>query len=833
MSRGRLSDAQPSFVMPDKNRKIFQVKTQTKIILLLSIITAIFITGLSLIKKYESEREELLLKKNIFDKNTLYDRISRLEGASLEMFAYDSSNWDDMVAFVNSSGKSHRFIDSLLPGFNVNAMWVYNAELELVYATPNMVRSGMKNINIHPEFFSTLFSRSYFCHFFIDTPLGMMEIQSAPIQPSSDTERKTPPQGFLFAGRLWNEFYLNELSILTDSNIELLPVNDTALFESIYDMEKGMLTFSRIRNGWDKKPLVQIRIESQTPITKQLYQSSQNQFILITLFTLLILLMMTVLLVRWINMPLKKISLSLDRENPEIIDSLKHENSEFGNLARLVLRFFNQKSELESSEERFRSVVQTAADAIICIDQKGNIVFWNKEAENIFGYSYDEIIDRPAYLILSERHKKDYEILIAQLDSDTPVKFSRRPIEVSGLKKNGREFPMELSEAEWKTDTGIFVTAIARDISERKLAQSELEKSEKRFRDTIENSLTGRFIVQNDRIVYTNKEQAVLFGPIPENYTFSEFKNIHPEDIQKAKEFCHHLITGKSVTLDINLRIFPFDRLNSSAHMKWVSCRGTMIDYQGREALFVNMMDITRFMELEQLLRIEDKMGSLGRVAAGIAHEIRNPLTGINSYLYTLKNIAEESNEKNIFRDILTEIQSASNKIESVIKRVMDFSKPGQPNFSQIDINTPVQEALQLSAVTLRKNDISLNYDFAPDLPQCLADSHMIEQVVLNLINNAVQAMSAVTGEKMLEIFTAADKKSILITISDAGPGITDDMKGKIFDPFYTTKSDGSGIGLSLCQRIITDHSGTIRIETNRFRGASFIIELPITAKNN
>lgn len=793
--------------------------------------TVIFITGLSIIKSYESKREELLLKKNIFDKNTLYDRISRLEGASLEMFVYDSSNWDDMVAFAESSGENHRFIDALLPGFNVDAVWIYSADLNRVYTTPNMVSSGMKDINIDQAFFPTLFSRSYFCHFFINTPLGIMEIQSAPIQPSSDFERKSRPRGFLFAGRLWNRFYLNELSILTNSKIELIPVTGTALSESSYDMEKGTLTFSRIRNGWDKKPLVQIRIESQTPITKQLYQSSQNQFMLITVFTLVIITMMTVLLVRWINVPLKKISRSLDREDPDIISPLQNENSEFGNLARLVLRFFKQKSELESSEERFRSVVQTAADAIICIDNKGKIVFWNKEAENIFGYSYDEIINQPAYMILSEHHKKDYEILIAQLSSDKPVKFSRRPIEVSGLKKNGQEFPMELSEAEWKTDNGIFVTAIARDISERKLAESQLEKSEKRFRDTVENSLTGRFIVQNDRIVYTNKEQAILFGPIPEDYAFSEFKNTHPDDVQKAKTFCRNLLSEKAVTLDINLRIFPFDKINSSTHMKWVNCRGTLIDYQGQQALFINMMDITRFMELEQLLRIEDKMSSLGRVAAGIAHEIRNPLTGINSYLYTLKNIAENLEDNVIFKDILTEIQSASNKIESVIKRVMDFSKPGHPNFSQIDINAPVQEALQLSAVTLRKNDISVTYDFSPVLPKCLADPHMIEQVVLNLINNAVQAMSAGTGEKLLELITAADEKSVLITVSDAGPGISEDSKDKIFDPFYTTKSDGSGIGLSLCQRIITDHSGSIRIETNQWNGASFIIELPITHK--
>ncbi len=808
------------------------MKTQTKIILLLLLMTTFFITALSTIKGYESKREELLLKKNIYDKNTLYDRISRLEGTSLEMFSYDSSNRNDMVDFVNhgTPEKAYRFIEELLPGFNVDAVWIYNNDLKLLYSTKNISDTPMKDIKVHPDFFSTLFSRSYFSHFFINTPLGIMEIQSAPIQPALDTERKTKPQGFLFAGRLWTETYINELSFLTESTIELLPIQDKTLFESSYDKEKGVLTFSRIRNGWDKKPLIQIRIESNTPITKQLYLSSQKQFVLLFCFTITIILMMSVLLVRWINVPLKKISASLDKEDPKIILDLKNKNTEFGNLARMILRFFSQKAELESSEERFRSVVQTAADAIFCINQQGNIVFWNKEAENIFNYSDNEVVNKPAYMILSELHKKDYENLIAQLSSANPIKFSTRPIEVLGLKKDGTEFPMELSEAVWKTEDETFVTAIARDITGRKHAEDQLEKSEKRFRDIVENSLTGRFIVQDDIIVYINKEQSILFGPIPDQYNFSTFKNIHHEDINKVKEFCDSLLSGNAVTLDVDLRLYPFDRLNSPAHMKWVNCRGTLIDYQGREALFINMVDITRSMELEQLLRIEDKMGSLGRVAAGIAHEIRNPLTGINSYLYTLKNLSEEYKDDGISKDIIQEIQSASNKIESVIKRVMDFSKPGHPKLSLVIINEPIQEALNLSMATLSKSDITVSLNLADDLPSCTADPHMVEQVILNLINNAVQAMSSANSKKELAINSSSDDKFIIITIADSGPGIPEEIRDKIFDPFYTTKTDGSGIGLSLCQRIITDHSGLIRIETNRWGGANFIIELPITS---
>jgi len=180
---------------------------------------------------------------------------------------------------------------------------------------------------------------------------------------------------------------------------------------------------------------------------------------------------------------------------------------------------------------------------------------------------------------------------------------------------------------------------------------------------------------------------------------------------------------------------------------------------------------------------------------------------------------------------MIGEIQSASNKIESVIKRVMDFSRPGHPKLTQININDPIQEALNLSVATLRRCSITMDLKLAPELPPCTADSHMIEQVILNLINNSVQAMSSSENERNLEIITSANEKTISIRISDSGPGIAQEIRDQIFDPFYTTKTDGSGIGLSLCRRIITDHRGSINIETSTWGGANFIIELPITEK--
>ena len=242
----------------------------------------------------------------------------------------------------------------------------------------------------------------------------------------------------------------------------------------------------------------------------------------------------------------------------------------------------------------------------------------------------------------------------------------------------------------------------------------------------------------------------------------------------------------------------------------------------------INMIDMTKAKELEHLLTIQDKMASLGRVAAGMAHEIRNPLSGINIYLNTLKKLHHRTGSEDKVKQILGQVQSASRKIESVIRRVMDFAKPGEPKLRLMDLNGPIMEALNLSAVTMRKSGISLEKDLCEKLPPCKADPNLIEEMVLNLLNNAAGAMKTMTAGKKIVVTSSVKGDGIILTVSDSGPGIAAEIKNKIFDPYFTTKSDGTGIGLSISHRIVTDHGGTITVSDSDLGGAEFRIEIPI-----
>jgi PAS domain S-box-containing protein len=364
-------------------------------------------------------------------------------------------------------------------------------------------------------------------------------------------------------------------------------------------------------------------------------------------------------------------------------------------------------------------------------------------------------------------------------------------------------------------------------IIERKQAEESLRVSERRLRDLVENSLVGILILQDDQVVFKNPELVRLMGSSPGGFDLSEFDNIHPADVDKVKAVFQELSCGDSDKLDMEFRFYPEGKGGQPSDMKWIHFRASLIEHAGKNAVLINMMDVTRAKELEQLLFVQDKMASLGRVAAGIAHEIRNPLSGINIYINTLSKLYARDDSSQKVHEILKSLQSASHRIESVIRRVMDFSKPSAPRMVLADMNDPIQEAIQLMKVTLRKRGIGIEADLDPDLPQRMMDPRMIEEVIVNLIVNAADAMEHSDGAKNIHIRSSADNGRIVAKIADEGPGVPPVLKDKIFDPFFTTKNDSTGIGLNLCQRIIQDHGGSISVGRGQSGGAEFTIVLP------
>ncbi len=247
-----------------------------------------------------------------------------------------------------------------------------------------------------------------------------------------------------------------------------------------------------------------------------------------------------------------------------------------------------------------------------------------------------------------------------------------------------------------------------------------------------------------------------------------------------------------------------------------------------RVAVF--MADVTGARRMARQIMLLDKINSLGRMAAGIAHEIRNPLTGIHGYLYAMDEICEdlpETEPVSVLRATIAKIRKAAGKMESVIRRVLDFSKPGTPRLELLDLSVPVQEGLSLMLPTLRKAGISVDTDFAP-VPVILGDRMQLEQAVINIVDNAARAVRNNTGAKNIALRIVCDEDRLRLCVADNGPGITAADRERIFDPFYTTASDGTGIGLSIVQRIVADHNGAIHVGESPMGGAEFRLEFPL-----
>jgi C4-dicarboxylate-specific signal transduction histidine kinase len=340
-------------------------------------------------------------------------------------------------------------------------------------------------------------------------------------------------------------------------------------------------------------------------------------------------------------------------------------------------------------------------------------------------------------------------------------------------------------------------------------------------------------IVQEGRIAFRNPDLERLMGPIPEGFDFRRLGPPHPEDVPKFERLCGTVREGEPFRQGMEIRFSAPDVATGQRAIRWVECRTIPIDFQGKTAVLVNMVDITRMKDLEQIVTAREKLASLGQLAAGIAHEIRNPLSGININISTLDLLCRRAEgmdpeEKEKLGAVVAQAKAASDKIGAVVKRILDYSRPIPPKMDRIDVVRVVRDTLALSAASIRKSEVELLQELPSEPLYCRADATLLEQAILNLITNGLQAMGTVDREKFLKVGVAREGQQVVIRVVDNGPGVAGDIIDKIFDPFYTTRKDGYGIGLSFSHRVISKHNGRLSAGAAEGGGAEFRIELPL-----
>ncbi|MHB8792955.1 MAG: GAF domain-containing protein [Thermoleophilia bacterium] len=360
---------------------------------------------------------------------------------------------------------------------------------------------------------------------------------------------------------------------------------------------------------------------------------------------------------------------------------------------------------------------------------------------------------------------------------------------------------------------------VALTIANQKLFE-DVARSKAEWETTFDSASEGIAMVgTNHRILRLNKAAAEMMGGSVEDFAGRPcFEVIHDSGSKPAS-----CLMTESVSACSSAR--GEQEMDDGRTLELLV--DPVYDDEGMPAGAVHFLrDITEAKRLRQQLLQSEKMIAVGQLVAGVAHEINNPLTGVIGYAQLLLKRDIDDQAKKDAEGIYREAERATR----IVRHLLSFARKHQPERKNVDINAVIRESVELKAYEMRVNNIAMETDLDASLPMTVADPHQLQQVFVNLISNAEQAMLDFRGSGLLKISTALVDDRIQVSFVDNGPGISEEIADRVFDPFFTTKDvgKGTGLGLSVCYGVAQDHGGRIWAETVKGQGAKVTVELPV-----
>lgn len=329
----------------------------------------------------EEQRSKTIFAERYKEKVAHFDKIVELKGLVTKSFVYDNSYWDDLVKFVKKPDPEWAYnnLETTLLNLSLNACWVYDENFNLVYNVSNVkAEESLKALPFSKSDFKEIFKYSSFKHFYLNTSEGLIEIRTAPIQPSSDFERTSNPKGYLIAGKILNSEYLNEISSLSGDAVSIVDLDRSTPLISKKDLNEGKIIFEKKLYNAKNYPIVRLRSESTSSVIAMVHTTGSRAFYLLTIFSLLSMGLVVFIMLKWVNSPLGLISKSLNENNPEPIKGLLKSSTEFGNIAQLITNFFYQKKELlkeiEIRKQREKEILEAKEMAIAAMNSKSQFL---------------------------------------------------------------------------------------------------------------------------------------------------------------------------------------------------------------------------------------------------------------------------------------------------------------------------------------------------------------------------------------------------------------------------------------------------------------------------
>lgn len=373
---------------------------------------------------------------------------------------------------------------------------------------------------------------------------------------------------------------------------------------------------------------------------------------------------------------------------------------------------------------------------------------------------------------------------------------------------------------------GEFISHIQKSEAELRSLNIDLSTSESKYRGIVDHAPFGIFTAKDGRIIFCNRHNWILAGRNPDVPLNPEgiWDAIHPED----RDHVYGSFSNATTQLVPFESVFRFVHPDGTAHT--ILSRAIPIkNGHGGDSLYQGFnVDITALEHMREELSRSERLATLGQVAAGIAHEIRNPLVGIGS---TTSLLMEDFPLEDPKRDDLKTILTETRRLDRIVTQIVEYARPCDLLPSSFEIAALVEETLDLLSQPINQKHIRVTSTFPSELPPLEADPDLIKQVVLNAIQNSVEALEE-DGELRVEALEELrdGRKGLLTTIQDNGKGISPEDLPKIFDPFFTMgKRRGTGLGLAICRNIIDAHGGNIRAESQVGVGTIMSIWLPFT----
>jgi PAS domain S-box-containing protein len=492
-----------------------------------------------------------------------------------------------------------------------------------------------------------------------------------------------------------------------------------------------------------------------------------------------------------------------------------------GSHAQSIINRLNEaKQKLNESEELWRSLVETAPDVIMTVDQHGVIRFINHPLSEM---QTKEVLGRNLYAFLPEEYQETAEDIVKSVfrtgETDTfevCMKDKRAAVWYTF-----RVGPLRLDRRV------IAATIIATNTTEFKRAEELI-----RYKEVFDNVAEGVFMLNRSGVFLeaNDRLQEITGFTKAELVTLDLSHLVVPNQAEAAAQILEKVALEREARFELNLRTkagtpIPFE----------INCR--FVEYLGDPCFLCVARDITQTKRLQTQLIRSERLAATGQLAASIAHEINSPLQGITALLNVIRSNYESDEYLQRKLDL---IKNAFNSIRDTVRNLIDLNRPGKEKKQPTNINQVVENTIALVRGLLKKNMIAAKLDLEAHNPTLTASPQQLGQVLMNLVNNSVEAITGVTDYHKrahsaqspggwIAVRTYNRGNHLVIELKDNGPGIMAEDLNHIFDPFFTSKKPmGMGVGLTVCHGIVEDHQGKMTAANAPDGGAVFSISLPL-----